>query len=128
MMAAMQPSLTRQLAASARALAAVVLLLVNPAPRSAGQDKPVEEQPEQYPDGPHREDTFYFCTACHAFKIVAAQRMSRTRWNDTLNDMVTRHNMPEIQGDDRQKILDYLAGAFPERTQPGGWTNPFAPN
>ena len=28
---------------------------------------------------------------------------------------------------EREKILDYLTGAFPERRQPGGWKNPFAP-
>ena len=39
--------------------------------------------------------------------------------------MVTRHNMPDVQGAERGKILDYLAAAFPERRQPGGWKNPF---
>jgi hypothetical protein len=111
------------------ALAAACMLLVLPAPESAGQSKPgkpVEEQPEQYPNGPNREDTFYFCTACHGFKIVAAQGMSRARWNETFDVMVTRHGMPDVQGTDREKMLDYLAGAFPERTERRGWKSPFA--
>jgi hypothetical protein len=118
-------------AAGACALAAALLAVVLPAPDSAGQSsqqaKPQEEQPEHYPDGPHREDTFYFCTACHGFKLVAAQGMSRVRWDETLDLMVTRHNMPDVQGEERAKMLDYLERAFPERKEPGGWKNPFAP-
>jgi hypothetical protein len=130
MMASARPHV-RWLAAGACALAATLLAVALPAPDSAGQSnkqaKPQEEQPEHYPDGPNREDTFYFCTACHGFKLVAAQGMSRARWNETLDLMVTRHNMPDVQGEDRVKMLDYLERAFPERKQPGGWKNPFAP-
>jgi hypothetical protein len=130
----------RRLAAGACALAAATLLAVTlPTPDSAGQSsnqsnnqsnkqaKPQEEQPEHFPDGPNREDTFYFCTACHGFKLVAAQGMSRARWDETLDVMVTRHNMPDVQGEERAKMLDYLERAFPESKQPGGWKNPFAP-
>jgi hypothetical protein len=119
-----------RLAAGACALAALLLLVALPALDGAGQSKrerPKEEQPEDYPDGPNREETFYFCTPCHSFKIVAAQGLSRQRWNETIDFMVTRHKMPDVQGADREKMLDYLAGAFPERRQPGGWKNPFAP-
>jgi hypothetical protein len=118
-----------RLAAAASALAALALLVAVPAFDGATQEqreRPKEEQPEDYPDGPNREDTFYFCTPCHSFKIVAAQGMSRDRWNETLDFMVTRHKMPDVQGADREKMLDYLAGVFPERKQPGGWKNPFA--
>ena len=86
------------------------------------------ETPEQYPAGPHRDDAFYFCTACHSFRIVAQQGMSRDRWDESLDWMVERHKMPEVKGEDRRKILDYLAAAFPEKARaPGGWKNPFAP-
>jgi hypothetical protein len=122
------PSLGR-LAAGASALAALMLFLTSPAPDGIAQSKPkrpAEEQPEQYPDGPNREETFYFCTACHGFRIVAQQGMSRTRWNETFDFMVMRHNMPDVQGADRDRMLDYLESAFPERKQPGGWKNPFA--
>jgi hypothetical protein len=119
----------RRLAAGASALAAALLLVALPALDGAAQQKrerPKEEQPEDYPDGPNREETFYLCTACHGFKIVAAQGMSRARWDETLDTMVTRHKMPDVQGADREKVLDYLAGTFPERTQRPGWKNPFA--
>jgi hypothetical protein len=116
--------------AGALALAAVVLIGFVPATEGTAQTKragPVEDGPEQYPVHPNRDDAFYFCTACHSFKLVASQGMSRERWDESLTWMVERHNMPDVQGDDRKKILDYLATAFPERTQPGGWKNPFAP-
>jgi len=116
--------------ALALALAAAVVLALAPAGDSAAQGRrarPAEEGPEQYPAHPNRDDAFYFCTACHSFKIVAAQRMSRERWDESLDWMVERHNMPKVEGEDRKKILDYLSSAFPERQEPGGWRNPFAP-
>jgi len=114
------------------ALALAIIAGLDPisATDGAAQSKrvrPVEEGPEQYPAHPNRDDAFYFCTACHSFKIVAAQGMSRERWDESLTWMVDRHNMPQVQGEDRKKILDYLASAFPERTERGGWKNPFAP-
>jgi len=121
---------SRRLPAGAQALAALAVLVALPAIEAAGQkrERPREEQPEDYPAGPNREDTFYFCTACHGFKIVAQQGMSRDRWNETLDVMVARHKMPDVQGAEREKMLDYLERAFPERRQPGGWKNPFAPD
>ena len=95
-----------------------------PAPK-AGASGRRRRSPEQYPAGAHRDDTFYFCTACHGFKIVAQQGMSRERWNETFDIMVTRHKMVDVQGEQREQMLDYLTAAFPERRAPGGWKNPF---
>jgi hypothetical protein len=89
------------------------------------QDTPVEETAEDYADLPGRDETFAFCTGCHNFKIVAAQGMTRSRWDSTLTWMTEVHGMADIQGEPRDLILDYLAEAFPERTQ-RGWQNPFA--
>jgi hypothetical protein len=124
-----QGSHARRMTAGALALVAVAALGLAAALEVTAQTKrvrPVEEGPEQYPAHPNRDDAFYFCTACHSFKIVAAQGMSRERWDESLTWMVERHNMPDVQGKDREKILDYLATVFPERRQPGGWKNPFA--
>jgi len=78
---------------------------------------------------PGREDAFYACTACHGFKLVAQQGMSRSRWNETLNLMTERHGMAKIEGKDRKIILDYLERAFPESTPAGrGYQNPFLKN
>lgn len=91
-----------------------------------GKVRPAEEAPDQFPAYSYRDDAFYFCTACHSFKVVAAQNMSRARWDESLTWMAKRHNMPDVQGDERRKILDYLEKAFPERRDPR-WTNPFQP-
>jgi hypothetical protein len=108
--------------------AGVALLLALPfldASAQSKREKPPEETPEQYPAGTYRDDTFYFCTACHGFKIVAQQGMSRERWNETFDIMVSRHKMVDVQGEQREQMLDYLTAAFPERRAPGGWKNPF---
>jgi hypothetical protein len=53
--------------------------------------------------------------------------MSRERWDERLTWMTQTHNMPKLEGGERERMLDYLSTAFPERRQPGGWKNPFAP-
>jgi hypothetical protein len=89
---------------------------------------PREESPEEFPAASGREETFYACTPCHNFKLVAAQGMSRERWDETLSFMTTRHKMPPLEGEQRAKVVDYLAGAFPPRAPArGGWQSPFAP-
>jgi hypothetical protein len=87
--------------------------------------EPRQEEPEEFPDFPGREDTFYFCAACHNFKLVAQQGMSRPRWDTTLDMMTERHGMPKLEGPDRETILDYLEKAFPETETARGWQNPF---
>jgi hypothetical protein len=84
-----------------------------------------DERPEDYPDRPGREQTFYACVACHGFKLVAQQGQTRQQWDDTLNWMTEKHGMPPIDGEFRKTVLDYLEAAFPPRRAPGGWQNPF---
>jgi hypothetical protein len=90
---------------------------------------PREETPEQFPAGPGRDETFYACTACHNFKLVAAQGMNRRQWEDSLDWMTKRHGMPPLTGAERETVLSYLESTFPPRLPPGrgGWQNPFAP-
>jgi hypothetical protein len=93
----------------------------------SAQAKDPDEKPEDYPAGSHRDDTFYRCTACHGFKIVAAQGMSRDRWDESINWMTEKHNMPKLEGDERTKVLDYLSASFPEKAgNQRGFRNPFA--
>jgi hypothetical protein len=84
---------------------------------------PTDESPEDLPAGTGREETFYSCTPCHGFKIVAQQGMTRAQWDDSLNWMTTRHGMNKIEGDDRKLILDYLEQHYPPTTR--GSPNPF---
>lgn len=90
---------------------------------------PRHEEPEEFPEAPGREEAFFGCTACHGFKIVAQQGMSRQRWDDTIELMMRQHKMHALSAQEREKILDYLARAFPEqppaqRARP----NPFLKN
>ena len=86
---------------------------------------PRDESPKDFPEGTGRDQTFYFCTACHGFKLVAAQGQARPQWEDTLDFMTRRHNMPKLEGADRKVVLDYLTAAFPPRPAPRGSQNPF---
>lgn len=88
---------------------------------------PSEETPEMFPAGPNRDEAFYACIACHNFKLVAAQGLSREKWGETLDWMVTKHNMPALEAEERGKVLTYLAETFPAKApaQQGGWKNPF---
>lgn len=88
---------------------------------------PRDESPEDYPAGVGRDDTFYACTACHGFKLVAAQGQNRRQWDDTINWMSEKHGMPKLEAKERDIVLNYLETAFPPRAPSGGsgFQNPF---
>jgi hypothetical protein len=95
----------------------------------AQQPEPVDD-PAAYPDHPGREETVGLCTACHGFRIVAAQGMTREQWDGSLNWMTERHGMPAVEGDERRVLLDYLEKAFPPKAPASGrgtWKSPFTP-
>jgi len=89
---------------------------------------PRDESPEEFTAGAGRDETFYACTACHGFRLVAQQGMTRAQWDDSINLMTRRHNMPPLDGTDRETVLNYLEAAYPPRAPAGrgGWVNPFA--
>ena len=87
---------------------------------------PRDETPEEFTAGAGRDETFYTCTACHNFKLVAQQGMSRRQWDETIAIMTQRHGMPPLEDKDREVVLNYLEAAYPPRTPAGrGWQNPF---
>lgn len=90
---------------------------------------PKDERIEDLPVGAGRDETFGMCTACHGYRLVSNQGMSREKWDETLNWMTERHNMPDIQSPERDLILDYLAKHHPPKapSRAGGFKNPFAP-
>ena len=116
----------RTLTAAGAALAAALLLTGAP---QAQQFVPRDENPEDFPAGPGRDDTFYACTACHGFKLVAQQGMSRRQWEESIELMVRRHNMPLLPPKEQTVVLDYLEATFPPRVPAAGrgWQNPFSP-
>ena len=87
-----------------------------------------DERIDDLPDAPGREETFGLCSACHGYRIVSTQGMTRARWDETLKWMTERHNMPDLQGTDRELILNYLAAHHPPKapSRGGGFRNPFA--
>lgn len=85
---------------------------------------PTDESPEDLPAGNGREETFYACTACHGFRLVSAQGMTRTQWDDSLNWMTARHGMNPLEGADRKLILDYLETHYPPTASAGGRGSP----
>ncbi|MFN3658343.1 MAG: hypothetical protein ACK4UO_13915 [Pseudolabrys sp.] len=87
---------------------------------------PRDENPEEFAAGPGRDDTFYTCTACHNFKLVAQQGMNRRQWGEIIDLMNEKHGMPKMEAKDRETVLNYLEAAYPQRAQErGGWQNPF---
>ena len=114
-----------QAAAAVLGLVAAAIAARAQAPAFAPRD----EQPEQFAAGTGREETFCACSGCHGFKLVAAQGLTREQWDESMAWMTKRHNMPDIQGADRDLILDYLAAHYPPRapSRAGGFRNPFAP-
>ena len=116
----------RACAAAAMFLLAAALF---PAASFAQQFVPRDENPEDYPAGPGRDDTFYACTACHGFKLIAQQGMSRRQWEESIELMVRRHNMPPLSDKDQKTVLDYLEATYPPRPPAAGrgWQNPFSP-
>ncbi len=112
-----------------RSASALAALLLAPAPRLAQSPAFTPQRREARGlsgRAPGRDETFYACTPCHGFKIVAQQGQSRRQWDDTLDWMTQRHNMPALDGDqDRKIVLDYLEATFPPRNTPRGWQNPF---
>jgi hypothetical protein len=116
-------------AAASFVLAALVLIMAT-ALAQAPQFAPRDENPEDYPAGPGRDDTFYACTACHGFKLVAQQGMNRRQWEESLQLMIDKHGMPPLPAKERDVVLNYLEQTYPPRAPtagPGGWRNPFAP-
>ena len=88
---------------------------------------PRDETPEEFPEGPGRDETFYLCTACHNFKLVAAQGLNRRQWDESFQLMIDKHGMANIEGADRDLVLDYLEKTYPPGAPAsgGGWKNPF---
>ena len=113
----------------AASLVLAALLHLSAVTAQAQQFVPRTEDPSEFPAGPGRDDTFYACTACHNFKLVAQQGMTRRQWEESLQWMYDKHKMPVLPPKEREIVLNYLEATFPPRAPSGrgGWQNPFAP-
>ena len=99
-------------------LALAGMLLITPATAQTGFT-PRDESPEEFAAAAGRDETFYACTACHGFRLVAQQGMTRAQWEDSINLMIRRHNMPPLDAKDRERVLNYLETAYPPRAPAG---------
>ena len=68
-----------------------------------------EEDWQDLPAGPGREEVFYVCQACHSLAIVKQQGLDRASWDETLVWMVEEQEMEPLDANDRTLVLDYLA-------------------
>jgi cytochrome c len=80
------------------------------------------------PPGEGREVVFGLCSACHSLKLVQQQGLSRQAWDETLDWMVEKQGMPELDPESERLVLDYLAEHYgPDSRGDGslsGWGRP----
>jgi cytochrome c len=65
-----------------------------------------------WPQAPGRELTGRTCNACHSLAIVKQQGLSRTDWDEVLDWMVEEQGMVELDAQQRDQVLAYLALNF----------------
>jgi Quinohemoprotein amine dehydrogenase A, alpha subunit, haem binding len=68
----------------------------------------IAEIDPQLPKGPHRDVVEETCTACHSAAIILQNRMSRKRWDETINWMQNEQGLMDLSPQVRKQILDYL--------------------
>jgi hypothetical protein len=61
--------------------------------------------------GHGRELVLANCLPCHSTAIVAANHLSRDRWEELVTQMQTKNGMRPIDAEMQKKILDYLETA-----------------
>lgn len=102
-------------------------LLAGPLLLSAPVISAEEETPEVLAPGEGREETFYYCTACHNTALIRRSGFTRQQWDELMDWMSDRHGMNPLEGELRETIVNYLAEAYPPRRQrPPAFANPFA--
>lgn len=73
-------------------------------------------EPEELPPGRGREETYYTCSACHSFNLVAQQGLSWGDWDELIDWMIEEQGMSELETEERALILEYLSKNFgPDR-------------
>ncbi len=76
----------------------------------------VAVEPDELPAGRGREETYYTCSACHSFSLVAQQGMSWGDWEEIIDWMIEEQGMSDLESEERALILEYLSKNFgPDR-------------
>ena len=69
------------------------------------------------PEGKAKELVASVCTQCHALETVTSQKKTKKEWEETVNRMIAT-NGAQIQPEDAQAIIDYLAENFNSESKP----------
>lgn len=93
-------------------LGAAFASLVCLASAATAQDAASSVHGPGWPAGDFAEEAGYFCSACHSLGLVEQQGMSRERWDEILDWMTEKQNMPPLEGEEREAYLDLLAANF----------------
>lgn len=86
-----------------RVLLALIISLGGILPAGAQDDY------EALPDGEGKDMVYGICSGCHSLKLVMQQGMTRKKWDETLEWMVEKQGMAELDPETEEIVLDYLA-------------------
>jgi len=90
----------------------------NPIPPVPEPKKPLQDWGGLKP-GLGREETFYACVPCHTEGRIVRKHMSRDDWAATIDSLTEHNEVPPLEDDERELILDYLAENYgPEMPHP----------
>ncbi len=73
---------------------------------------------EDWPRTEGYEEVGYFCGSCHSLAIVKQQGLSRPHWDELFDWMIEDQGMAELEPEQRELYLDYLARHFNEDHRP----------
>lgn len=66
------------------------------------------------PEGPDRDAVYFNCSACHSIQLVSQQNLSRERWEELMDWMVSENGMHPLSSSARNRVVNYLATHFGE--------------
>ena len=71
------------------------------------------QSPPALPEAPGKELVEAVCTPCHTLARVVAKRATKAEWQDKVLEMLQEE--PDITQQERERIVEYLAKAFPPK-------------
>ena len=68
---------------------------------------------QSLPDGPGKELVEVICSSCHSTERIAAKQFTKAQWQAKVLEMLQEE--PDVTEPERDKIVEYLAKAFPAK-------------
>ncbi|MDA0652681.1 MAG: cytochrome c family protein [Proteobacteria bacterium] len=97
------------------------------APTTATADPAEAEDFGGLPPDEGREETHAICGACHSLRLVTQQGLDADRWDGLMDWMTQKQGMPELEKDERQRIVSYLAKYYGPDRRSRPRTDPMRP-